>query len=249
MRIIPILNIIEGQLYKTRNFKNPKYVGDPVNAIRIFNDKLVDELFVLDINASKKNMEPNFSIIEKIAGECFTPLTYGGGIRDISQVKKIFSIGVDKISLQSGYFLNKNLAAEISSDYGSQAVNLSIDIRKKFSGRYLINEEISVKNIDQIINFIKDLDTRYIGELLVTSINQEGTLAGPDYNLITKLVNCVKVPIVYNGGISSLSDIQKIKQLGLQGVAVGSFFVFTGPHRAVLISYPKFEEIGNGIDD
>lgn len=243
-RVIPTLLLQDSGLIKTTQFGNPVYVGDPLNAIRIFNEKEVDELIVLDISASKKNSPPNYSLIEEIAGECFMPLTYGGGIKNLNQAKQIFSLGVEKISIQSAALENTRIVSEISDHFGSQAVLVSIDIKRNLMRKPQLFSSIGLKITQQ--NWLKALDQLThagAGEILLNSVDKDGTLSGPDLEIIDLASRRVTVPLIALGGISCLHDIKECVAKGANAVAAGAFFVFHGPHKAVLITYPKYQDL------
>ena len=185
-RVIPVLLIEDDGLVKTTKFKDPKYLGDPVNTVKIFNTKEVDEIFILDILASKKNYGPNFTLVSEIASEAFMPLCYGGGIRNFNDAERLFSSGVEKISIQTSAFKDLKLIQEISNNYGSQAVVVSIDVKRDLFGRIKIYNNSYKGNW---MNFAKDAVNAGAGEIFINSVNQDGTLNGPDLELITKLNN------------------------------------------------------------
>lgn len=241
-RIIPVLLLSNRRLVKTQRFSGPKYVGDPINAIRIFNDKEVDECMVLDISASKYNQEPDFDFIEQLAGECFMPLTYGGGISSVSQARRIFKLGVEKISIQTSAINRISFISELVDQFGSQSIVVSVDIKKSWFGKPFLYNASKSKKLR--IPWLKALDS-YVeagaGEILLNSVDRDGTLKGPLLTLVKTAANHVKVPLIALGGVSSLEDIKACVDVGASAVAAGAFFVYYGPHRAVLISYPKFE--------
>jgi len=241
-RVIPALLLKNTGLVKTVRFKNPKYVGDPINAIRIFNDKEVDELMVLDILASKERRDPNYELIEQIAGECFMPLCYGGGIRSLDQAKRIFSLGVEKICLQTAVLDNLEIISDIADRFGSQSVVVSVDIKRDWLGRYHLYRSDSAKSIPiSWQKFIRDAVAAGAGEILLNAVDRDGTLAGPDLDLIRQSNHNLQVPLIALGGVGSLEDIRLAVAAGANAVAAGAFFVFHGPHRAVLITYPPYE--------
>tara|TARA_B100000989_G_C19502860_1_gene455061 strand:- start:140 stop:904 length:765 start_codon:yes stop_codon:yes gene_type:complete len=247
-RIIPCLLIKDEGLVKTKKFSNPKYVGDPINAVKIFNDKEADEIIILDIEATNKNFI-NFDLISRIFGESFVPITYGGGIKSLEDAKKIINLGAEKICIQSCFFENKNLVLEMVNFFGSQAVVLAIDIKKNIFGSYKIwdyKNNKFYKNLDltNISNLAGDLG---VGEIIFTDVDREGTLQGTNKYLINKLCKNSIIPAIYNGGIKDINDIKLSFKSGTQAIAAGSFFVFYGKHKAVLISYPS-EEIKNLIN-
>ena len=243
-RVIPALLIHQTGLVKTTNFKNPKYVGDPINVIRIFNDKEVDELLLLDISASKNKVEPNYELIKEIAGECFMPMTYGGGIQTLEQANKIFACGVEKICLQSAAINNISLINNLANRYGSQSIVVSLDIKKNLLGEINFFHSSQNKILKLDLNFlVKDLVNAGAGEILLNSVDKDGTLSGPDLSLIKYFSQLTGVPLIAAGGISSLSDIKAAIDAGANAIAAGAFFIYHGPHRAVLITYPKYSEL------
>tara|TARA_B100001123_G_C15208857_1_gene986409 strand:- start:140 stop:883 length:744 start_codon:yes stop_codon:yes gene_type:complete len=243
-RLIPSLLIKNNKLVKTIEFKNPSYVGDPLNAIRIFNEKEVDEIIVIDIDASIKKNKPNYDLIHNIASECFMPLCYGGGINELDVAKTVFDLGVEKICLQSIVLKNYKIIDEISKIYGSQSVVISIDIKKNFIGKYKLysrNKNLSI-NIDwkkHIYNCIE----HGAGEFLINSVDKDGTLSGLDLNLIKETKSVCSVPFITIGGVNSIEDAKKGISKGADAIAAGSFFIYHGPHRAVLITYPTNHEL------
>jgi len=243
-RVIPLLLLDNNNLVKTTNFKNPKYIGDPINAVHIFNEKQVDELIVLDISASKEKREPNFDLIKEIATECFMPMTYGGGIQTIDQANKIFSSGIEKICLQSAFIKNLNFINDLANRFGSQSIVVSIDIKKNLLGMQKIfyAPQSDFLELDPD-NFIKELVNAGAGEVFLNSVDKDGTLSGPDLKLIQHFSQLIEVPLIAAGGISSLMDIKKAIDAGASAVAAGAFFLYYGPHRAVLITYPKYSDL------
>ncbi len=246
-RVIPCLLVSNNGLVKTTRFSHPAYVGDPNNAIRIFNEKEVDELIVLDIEASKTRGGPNLRLIEEFAGECYMPVTYGGGIRSVSDAADVLSLGVEKVSLQSGVIETPTLITDIASRFGSQAVVASVDVVSAGKGRPKVRRYSQLRQQPPWLSWLKTLQDRGAGEILLTDVDREGTQAGINTNLIQQASSAVQVPLIAHGGVASLSDIQSAINAGASAVAAGSFFVFYGPHRAVLISYlssADFEYLG-----
>lgn len=245
-RVIPALLLKNGGLVKTTRFKDPKYVGDPINAIRIFNEKQVDELMVLDITASRERREPNYALIEQFAGECFMPLAYGGGIRSIEQAQRLFASGVEKICLQSAALENLDLVTQLSDRFGSQSVMVSIDIKRNWLGnlKHYNTKAMKTTNMNWL-ELLKSFVDAGAGEVLLNAVHKDGTLMGPDLDLIQTASKVIEVPLISVGGISSLEEIREAIKAGASGVAAGAFFVYYGPHRAVLITYPKYEDIEN----
>ena len=243
-RLIPALLLRNGGLVKTTRFKDPKYVGDPVNAIRIFNDKEVDELMVLDTTASKQQREPNYALIEQFAGECFMPLAYGGGICDVAQARQLFSLGIEKICLQTAAFENPSLISELANQFGSQSVMVSVDIKKDWLGKPKVYGSATGRLMDVAwMEKLNQLVSAGAGEILLNAVDKDGTLSGPDLSLIQKASAAIDVPLIAQGGVSSLDDIKACVDAGASAVAAGAFFVYHGPHRAVLITYPRYREL------
>jgi cyclase len=243
-RIIPALLLSSEGLVKTVRFKNPSYIGDPINIIKIFNEKEVDELFLLDIDASAKNLEPNYRIIKDLSSEAFFPLAYGGGVRNIDQAKKILRIGVEKIVLSTAAIESPNLIDEISKYAGSSSVVVCIDIKKNLLGNYKVySRSLSEPKFSDVFDMLKYIEALNAGEIILHSVDHDGTLAGYDIQLIETYASKVKVPIVPLGGAASLDDFSKALAAGASAVSAGSFFVYYGKHRAVLISYPTNEEL------
>ena len=243
-RVIPILLIEKDGLVKTIKFKNSKYVGDPINAIKIFNEKEVDELIVLDIGASKLGINPDYKAIENYASECFMPLCYGGGIKNLEQAKTIFSLGVEKIAIQTSIIDNNNFIRSLADTFGSSSVVVSIDIMKNWRGVHNIYSFYKGRKLKRCWNaFLIKIAESGAGEVLINSVDHDGTLLGIDQDLISAASQAVNIPIIYCGGIGSLEDIKLAITKGASAVGAGSFFVFKGPHRAVLITYPKYSDL------
>ncbi|MBS4064896.1 MAG: AglZ/HisF2 family acetamidino modification protein [Chitinophagaceae bacterium] len=243
-RIIPSLLLHEKGLVKTVNFKSPKYVGDPINAVRIFNEKQVDELAFFDIDATVLNKEPDYVLIEKLANQSRMPLCYGGGVKTVDQAQKIFGLGIEKIALSSAVVINPQLVTKIADRVGSQSVIVVLDIKKKLLGGYEVFIHNGKKSTGiNPISFAKELENLGAGEIIINSIDQDGVMKGYDLNLIDKIAEAISIPLTVLGGAGSLSDIEKvIDKHGVIGVAAGSLFVFKGPYKAVLINYPSIKE-------
>ena len=250
IRVIPVLLIHNRGLIKSVKFKNYKYVGDPINAVRIFNEKEVDELAILDIDASRENREPDIPRIEEIVSEAFMPIAYGGGITTVDQVKRILSVGVEKVILNREAFRNPALISEIAKQYGSQSVVVSIDYKKNLFGKpfvYIENGKTST-GMDPV-TFAKKMEEAGAGEILLNSIERDGTFTGYDLEMIEKISHSVHIPMIAVGGASNLADFKRAVQYGASAVSAGSLFVFQRPHRAVLISYPSQEELEKHVYD
>lgn len=243
-RVIPALLLHNGGLVKTQCFRNPMYVGDPINTIRIFNEKEVDELMVLDISASKEKREPDYALIEQFSGECFMPVAYGGGIRTVEQAQRIFASGVEKICLQSAALDDPLFVRDLANRFGSQSIMVSLDVKKNWLGRPQAFLAAKGKTLaTDWLELLSSLVDAGAGEVLLNAVDKDGTLSGPDLNLIRKASDHVDVPLIAVGGISSLLDIKLAVEAGASGVAAGAFFVYHGPHRAVLITYPRYQEL------
>jgi cyclase len=239
-RIIPCLLLHEKGLVKTVNFKSHKYVGDPINAVRIFNEKEVDELAFFDIDATVLDKEPDYGLIEKLANQSRMPLCYGGGVKTVEQAQKIFGLGIEKIALSSAAIVNPMLVTQIADRVGSQSVIVVLDVKKKILGGYEIYTHNGKKSTGiNPIKFAKELEQLGAGEIIVNSIDQDGVMKGYDLNLIDKIAETISIPLTVLGGAGSMADIEKIvDKHGVIGVAAGSLFVFKGPYKAVLINYP-----------
>jgi cyclase len=244
-RLIPCLLLHNGGLYKTERFKKPTYIGDPINAIKIFNEKEVDELIFLDIDASTLGKEPSYKMIEDIAGECFMPLCYGGGIKNVQQMKKIFAIGVEKISISSQAVQNPELIGEAASLFGKQAVIVTVDIKKDFWGKKKVYINNGKKNTKlNPLEFIKHIENMGAGEIVINSIDHDGVMSGFDVDLLREIKELAKVPIIALGGAGNLNHIKEVfEKANVDAVACGSLFVYKGPLKGVLISYPNTQKI------
>jgi imidazole glycerol-phosphate synthase subunit HisF len=243
-RIIPTLLLENGGLVKTIKFKNPKYVGDPINAVRIFNQKEVDELVLLDINAGKEKKEPNYSEIEEIVSEAFMPIGYGGGIRKLAHIEKLFKLGIEKIILNTAAFTNKSLIKEASEIFGSQSIVISVDIKKDLWGKYnfYINSGKTKINAD-IMQTLKEFENLGAGEIIINSIDRDGTMKGYDLDIVNSCSPQLDIPIIALGGSGSIKDFVSAINAGASAVAAGSMFIYQGIHRAVLISYIKSDDL------
>ncbi len=243
-RVVPVLTISDNNLVKTFNFKNPRYIGDPINAIKIFNEKEVDELIIIDIDATKKNIEPNYSLIEDMCSECFMPLVYGGGIKNIEQARRIFSLGIEKICIQSIAFSNSNFIKDLNNEFGKQSIILSMDLKKDLFKKYrFYNNKTKRCEKFNYINKVQNLIDLGVGELLINSVNKDGSMSGPEKELIQEFRQNIDIPLIYIGGISSLEDIQNAVKAGANAIGASSFFIFYGPHKAVLLTYPSYDKI------
>lgn len=244
-RIIPVLLVQDKGLVKTVKFKDPKYVGDPLNAVRIFNEQEADELIVIDIDATANNRAPDFQLIENLASECRMPLCYGGGIKTIEQAKKILSLGVEKIALSSAAIETPQLISDIATQVGKQSVVVVLDVSKKlFSSKYECWTHNGKKNTKICpIEFAQIAEKHGAGEIVINSIDNDGGMKGYDLHLVKEIKSRVGMPVTVLGGAGSYEDIKNlIAQEGVIGAAAGSLFVFKGKYKAVLINYPNKSE-------
>lgn len=248
-RIIPCLLLKGRGLYKTVKFKHPVYVGDPINAVRIFNEKGVDELVILDIEASAKGGGPNFDLLQDIASEAFVPLCYGGGVGSVDDMARLLRLGMEKVSLNTAAFESPGLVEAAVRQFGSQSVVASIDVKKTLLGRYEVVTRCGTKSakVDPV-TAARNAEQMGAGEILLNAIDRDGTMQGLDIGLVRSVTTAVKIPVVAVGGAGSLSDIAAgIREGGASAVAAGSLFVFQGRHRAVLITYPSEAEINEAL--
>jgi cyclase len=238
-RIIPILLMDNDGLVKTKQFKDPIYVGDPLNAVRIFNTKLVDELIILDIGKSRHEKRPDFDFISRIVSECFMPLGYGGGIQSFNDAIEIFALGVEKIVLQSAVFSDSSIIQEISRHAGRQSVSIAIDVIRDTRGSYYVYHAAKRKIMKvDLLEFLIEVQAKGAGEILITSIDREGTFSGYDLNLISYVRDVIDVPLIINGGASKMDDFEKANLTGADAMAAGSMFVFYKNRDGVLLNYP-----------
>lgn len=246
-RIIPCLLVHKGGLVKTQGFKNPKYVGDPINAVRIFNEKEADELMVLDIDATVNSVQPDFALIAKLAAECRMPLCYGGGVNNAEQATRLVDMGVEKVAVSAAAIANPSLLEKMSAAVGSQSVVAVLDVRKR-TGLFAKGYEVCTRNgrtahkVDPV-NLAKQLQDAGAGEIVLNSVDRDGMMLGYDLELAAQVKQAVNVPLTMLGGAGSLDHMADlVTKLGVVGAAAGSLFVFKGKYRAVLINYPTSEQ-------
>lgn len=244
-RIIPCLLVKNGGLVKTVQFGNPKYVGDPINAVRIFNEKEVDELIVIDIDATAQNREPDYILIKNLAAECRMPLCYGGGVKSLDQIQKIISLGVEKVAISSSAVHAPQLISDAAARVGSQSIVVVMDV--KMTGlfrRYEVFTHNGTKGTGlSPPEFAKKIEALGAGEIVINAIERDGVMNGYDLNLVTLVREAISLPMTVLGGAGSLEDISSlIRQQRIIGAAAGSLFVFKGKYRAVLINYPSRDE-------
>ncbi len=243
-RYIPVLLVKNRQLYKTVKFnKDIKYIGDPINAIRIFNEKEVDEICVLDIEASKVGAEPNFDFVKDIASECFMPLGYGGGISNMNHIEKLFRLGIEKVILNNSIIDNTSLISEAAKHFGSQSIVASVDIKRNLFGQYLVYSHTKKDTLKmRLEEHIRNIEDAGAGELILNSVDRDGMMQGFDLSLIVKISKLINIPMVALGGAGSIQDLELALQSGAHATAAGSLFIYKGPHKAVLINYPSEKE-------
>lgn len=239
-RVIPCLLVKNKGLVKTVGFENPKYVGDPINAVRIFNEKEVDELMVIDIEASAEGREPDYSLIEHLAAECRMPLCYGGGVKSSQQIERIVALGVEKVALSSVLVEHPEIIAQAQDSVGGQSVIAVLDVRKRADGEYEVRTHNGRKATGlHPVTMAKQMEALGAGEIVLNSIDNDGRMNGYDLELVRCVRNEISLPMTILGGAGSLQDMEQLFfRHGAIGAAAGSLFVFKGPYRAVLISYP-----------
>jgi cyclase len=244
-RLIPCLLVHNGGLVKTVNFGAPKYVGDPINAVRIYNEKEVDELVVLDIDATVNSAEPDYQMISHLASECRMPLCYGGGVRTVAQIEKIISLGVEKVAVSSAAVENPTLIAEAAARVGRQSMVVVIDVKKTgLLRRYEVVTHNGTRRTGfNPVEFAERMAELGAGEIVVNSVDRDGEMKGYDLELVEQIRQAVHLPLTVLGGAGSLEDVKElINRYGIVGAAAGSLFVFKGKYRAVLINYPNRAE-------
>lgn len=243
-RVIPCLLIQNGRLVKTTKFADPKYVGDPLNAVRIFNEKEVDELIFLDICASKERSEIDYDLINSIASECFMPFAYGGGLHSLDQARRVLRNGAEKVILCSAAIENPRLLSSVADEFGSQSVVVSINVKRKLFGAYCVFDSRNGKALSlDPVRFAQRCVENGAGELFLNDVDRDGTRGGYDDGLIRAVSQQVDVPVVACGGASSIEDLKHAIDVGASAAAAGSLFVLHGKHRAVLITYPERERL------
>ncbi len=244
-RVIPCLLLRNLGLVKTRRFKSPQYLGDPINVVKIFNDKEVDELVFLDITATPEQKRPPFEMLGKIASQCFMPLCYGGGVRDLADMGALFALGIEKVAVNTHAIENPAFIRAAADKFGSQSVIVSLDVKRNFWGKAEIVTHGGRKatGLDPV-RFAVEMEKRGAGELLLNSVDRDGTMSGYDLELIRQVTQAVNIPVVACGGAGKLDDLAAVvREGGASAAAAGSLFVFQMPHRAVLINYPNAQQL------
>jgi len=244
VRVIPCLLLRSGGLVKSVKFKNHRYVGDPINAVRIFNDKEVDELVFLDIGVRASNSGPNFDLLADIASEAFMPLGYGGGIRNFEDIKKLYTLGVEKVILNTIAHMAPDLVSRAAEHAGSSGVVVSMDVQRSLFGNYSVVTHGGTKvTSHHPVEYARKVEILGAGEILLNSINRDGTMEGYDLDLVNQVSHAVSIPVVAVGGAGNIGHFKDAVDVGASAVGAGSMFVFHGKHRAVLITYPGYNEI------
>ncbi|MEM4260506.1 MAG: AglZ/HisF2 family acetamidino modification protein [Candidatus Woesearchaeota archaeon] len=243
-RVIPTLLLKNNCLFKTTRFKDPVYIGDPINAVKIFNEKEVDELILLDITATIDKREPNYKKIEEIVSEAFMPIGYGGGINNIKQIECLIKLGIEKVIINSAAYNNYNLIKEAAEIFGRQSIVSAIDVKKDLWGKYnLYSNSGNVKQKISIEEHIIKAVENGCGEIYMNNIDRDGTMQGYDTELIKKYSKLINVPFIASGGAGKIHHFVEAIKSGADAVSAGAMFVFQGVYRAVLISYPSYDEL------
>lgn len=242
-RLIPSLLLKGTGFYKTIKFDSPKYIGDSINTIKLFNDKEVDEILIFDIDASKNKRGPDFTLIEELGSECFVPLCYGGGVTTIKEVEKLFSIGVEKVSLGISAYKNPELVKEAAVIFGNQSIVVCADIAKNIWGKYVLAPH-GKKTSTSALDYIKSMVDAGAGEIIINDVERDGTYQGFNQSLIADIAHQIQVPIIATGGAQSIHDLVKTAMTTkVQALAAGSLFVYYGDAHSVLINYPTEKEV------
>lgn len=246
-RVIPVLLLKNKGLVKSVKFKDYRYVGDPINAVRIFNEKEVDELMFLDIEASKTGHAPRLDVLQQIASECFMPLGYGGGVSTIDHIKSLIQCGIEKISINSAALDKLDFIKSACDQFGSSTIVGAIDVKKNLWGKYHVFNHKSNKILERDpLAFAESLQKAGVGELFINIVDRDGIMEGFDFEFIKKITAAIDVPVIACGGCGSIKDIdQVINYSNASAAAAGSFFVFHGKHKAVLITYPEYGVLEN----
>ncbi|MBX7124458.1 MAG: AglZ/HisF2 family acetamidino modification protein [Cyclobacteriaceae bacterium] len=244
-RVIPVLLLRDHGLVKTLRFKDARYIGDPINAVKIFNEKEVDELIFLDIDASKNGKEPPYEYLAEIASECFMPLTYGGSVRSIEQIRRLTKSGIEKVSINTAALENLSFIKEASETFGASTLVGAMDVKKNLWGKYQVYSHSSRKvAVHDPVAYAQALQGAGVGEIFINNVDLDGMMTGFDLELIRRITSAVDVPVIACGGAGTLSDLEQVvRQAGATAAAAGSMFVFHGKHRAVLITYPDYREL------
>jgi cyclase len=250
-RVIPALLLMDGLLYKTVRFKAPRYVGDPRIAVKIFNDKCADELVLLDIRATVQGRGPDFKLIEEIAGECFMPVAYGGGVRDVATANTLFNLGVEKVIVNTAAVETPQLITALSERFGSQSVVGAIDVKRSWLSGMRATTHSGTRAIPRTpVEWARELERLGAGEILLNSVDRDGTYQGYDLEAVKQIAGAVGVPVVACGGAGRIEDcVRAVREGGASAAAAGSIFVYQGVHRAVLISFPSEDALSTHFQE
>ncbi len=247
-RVIPCLLLHKGGLVKTVKFKKPRYVGDPVNTVKIFNEKEVDELMIFDIDATAEKREPAYEQVEDIVSEAFMPVCYGGGVVSVEQMRQLFALGVEKVSISAAAIETPLLIEEAAKQFGSQSIVVTLDVKKTLLNRqyHVITHNATRDTGREPLEVAKRMERLGAGEIAINNVDQDGMMQGYDVSFIKQVTSAVKIPVVALGGAGSLMDLQNVVlKGGASAASAGSLFVFYGKRRAVLINYPTQQELKN----
>jgi imidazole glycerol-phosphate synthase subunit HisF len=243
-RVIPCLLLRGTGLVKTTKFADPKYVGDIINAVRIFNDKEVDEIIILDIEAHQGRGRINWDLVTKTASEAFMPMCYGGGVTSVDEIKRLLKAGIEKVAINTAAFENPRLIEDAARAFGSQSIVAGIDVKKSFLGRYtVVSHGGDKKQPADVVQWAKSVERAGAGEILLNAVDRDGTQAGYDLELVRQVTSAVRIPVIACGGAGKVQHFAEAIGSGASAVAAGAMFVFHGPHRAVLITYPERKEL------
>jgi cyclase len=243
-RVIPCLLMHNGGLFKTVRFRDARYIGDPINAVRIFNEKEVDELVLLDIGRGGARRAPEFELLGDIASEAFMPLAYGGGIASIEHVRRLYGLGFEKVVINTAAADHPQLVEQAATLAGSSGVVVSIDVRRNWLGKYSVWVASGARDLKrEPAAYAREMERRGAGEILLNAIDRDGTMDGYDLELVRRVSEAVSIPVVVAGGAGSLHHFREAVDAGASAVAAGSLFVYHGKHQAVLITYPEYEEL------
>lgn len=243
-RVIPVLLYRNGGLYKTTRFSHHVYVGDPINAVKIFNEKEVDELIFLDIGATSEKRTPNLEVIREIASECFMPVCYGGGIRSIADIKAVISCGIEKVAINTQAVERPEFIREAATELASSTIVVAIDAKKNYWGKYQVMTHGGTRKTKlHPVEFAQHMEEIGAGEILINSMDRDGTQAGYDLDLVGAVAEAVNIPVIACGGAGSVGDFVQAQKVGATALSAGSMFVFHGRHRAVLINFPAPEAL------
>lgn len=247
-RVIPVLLVEEGGLVKTVRFKARTYLGDPINAARLFNDMEVDELIVLDIGATRAGRGPDLELVRHLTEECFMPVCYGGGLRSVEEIRQLFNLGVEKVALNAAARRDPELMRRAADSFGSQSIVASLDVRRSLFGKYETHDYLTGKSVCEAEMMLRQLVDAGAGEVLLTAVDRDGVMQGYDLGLAEKMCRAVQVPVILCGGAGKLQDCVQAVQHGADAAAAGSMFVFQGRERGVLINYPSQDQLENAFE-